>query len=132
MAMEEMIDMLEKTLLKAKAEAEELKKQKSAIVTKKTYKNFEGGLKTILEYSVLLLPPSKESSAQLFENIKRDGIMNPIIVDQNNIILDGHQRYKIAEQLDIDFETYIIYTHNIEEGKKWIVTNQLGRRSSSK
>ena len=49
---------------------------------------------------------SEEEFAQLEANILKDGMLHPIIV-WNGVIIDGHNRYKIAQKHpEITFTTY--------------------------
>lgn len=68
--------------------------------------------------------------AQLEENILMDGkILNPIIV-WNGVIVDGHNRYKIAtKHPQIQYSTFEKRFSNDEEAIVWICSNQLGRRN---
>jgi N6-adenosine-specific RNA methylase IME4 len=50
-----------------------------------------------------LIPPiSPEDYANLLEDIKRNGILQPIDITHDNVILDGHQRVKAAMELGIE------------------------------
>jgi N6-adenosine-specific RNA methylase IME4 len=50
-----------------------------------------------------LIPPmSPEDYANLLEDIKRNGILQPIDITHDNVILDGHQRVKAARELGIE------------------------------
>lgn len=49
------------------------------------------------------LPPlSREEYAALEQSIKEYGVQTPIVVDERGVIIDGHHRDKIAEDLGID------------------------------
>jgi ParB-like chromosome segregation protein Spo0J len=50
----------------------------------------------------LLEPLQGEELDVLVEDIAERGIQNPIIVDQNGYIIDGHTRYQIAQILGIE------------------------------
>lgn len=45
---------------------------------------------------------SDEDYAILAEDIRDRGVLNPVIVDENNVILDGHHREAIAEHYDLN------------------------------
>ena len=53
------------------------------------------------EYSKLINPLSKVEYEILKNSISNKGLHLPIIVYQDNVILDGHNRYKICKELDI-------------------------------
>lgn len=46
---------------------------------------------------------SKDKLAGLVQSIKDDGFLNPIRVDEDNVILAGHQRLKALEELGYEF-----------------------------
>lgn len=98
-------------------------------MTEKTYKNFQGGLKINKEYANLIPPLNEVTFNGLKSNIERDGrIIDPLIVDENKVILDGHNRYKIAEMLDMSISTTTKDIKDIDEGKLWIIQHQIRRR----
>ena len=68
--------------------------------------------------------------AQLEENILAEKrIIDPIIT-WNGYIVDGHNRYKIAQKYpDIKFAVYEKKFGNEDEVIAWICSNQLGRRN---
>lgn len=52
------------------------------------------------------------------ESIRQCGYIAPIIIDENNVILAGHTRYKALEQLDIEEVPCIIKTGLTDEQKR--------------
>ena len=94
---------------------------------------------------VALIPPLTPGElGTLTDNIRRDGILNPITVwvrpknantaaarhdDCDLVIVDGHNRYKIAQELEIFFEISEMRFDTIEHAKLWMCDNQLGRRN---
>ncbi|MCW3789407.1 hypothetical protein [Plebeiibacterium sediminum] len=112
-------------------------------------KKFVGGFDQLLgnnsgnlEISVLpelksFIPPLNEDEEKLlYESIKVEGIKEPIDVWINNdfgknIIIDGHNRYRIATELNISFATTEHSFANIDEVKDWMLKKQLGRRNLS-
>ncbi len=54
------------------------------------------------EYAKLVPPLSKEEYDQLKSSIRTNGLYLPIIINEKNIILDGHHRYKICKELDVE------------------------------
>jgi len=53
------------------------------------------------------------------------------IKEMDFIIIDGHNRYKICTENDIEFEAEELNFDNREDVKIWIIKNQLGRRNLS-
>lgn len=83
------------------------------------------------EFEELITKPNDAEYSMLKDSIIKEGIREPIIV-WNNTIIDGHNRYKIAQELDIPIKCKTIQFENKEEAKEWIINNQLGRRNISK
>ena len=54
-------------------------------------------IKVNSEYSKLVNPLSNLEYKLLKESINNKGLHLPIIVNQDNVILDGHNRYKICK-----------------------------------
>ena len=89
-------------------------------------------LKIDPEFEKVIPPLTKDEYHQLEENILDDGrIMMPIAV-WGDIIVDGHNRYRIAREYgDIPFSTTQLDFANCYEVIAWICKNQLGRRNLS-
>lgn len=69
---------------------------------------------------------------QLKESIQKDGIREKIIVwrqDDGLVIVDGHNRHKIAKELDIPFEIAIKEFESLIDALEFVDKNQLGRRN---
>ena len=70
---------------------------------------------------------------QLESNILQDGeIKEPLAIwktPEGNTLLDGHNRYKIAEKHNIKFPTTEITLTDRDHAKLWILNHQLGRRN---
>lgn len=78
-----------------------------------------------------LIPPMKPEEFQgLIESIVNNGYddLYPIVI-WNNIIIDGHNRYAICKELNIDFPVSEKEFNNRFEVMNWIINNQLNRRS---
>ena len=89
-------------------------------------------LKIDPEFEKVIPPLTKDEYHQLEENILDDGrIIMPIAV-WGDIIVDGHNRYRIAREYgDIPFSTTQLDFANRYEVIAWICKNQLGRRNLS-
>ena len=82
------------------------------------------------EFKSLIPPLSLEERLQLEENLLREGCRDPLVVwRENNILLDGHNRYEICTHHDIPFCTERIELKDREAAKEWLIRNQLGRRN---
>lgn len=80
------------------------------------------------EFKNLIPPLQPEEYRQLEENILNEGIRESIIT-WNGIIIDGHNRFEIAEKHNLIFSTIEKEFADREEVKDWIDKNQLGRRN---
>ena len=63
------------------------------------------------EFKKLMQPLSKEEYSQLEENILRDGIQETLKVWQG-ILIDGHNRYEIAQKYGLNFEVSTMQFEN--------------------
>ncbi len=83
----------------------------------------------ILQELESLIPPlSNEEFKQLERNILEEGIREPLIT-WNGILIDGHNRYRIAQEHDMNYETLEKEFENINRVKEWMINNQFGRRN---
>jgi N6-adenosine-specific RNA methylase IME4 len=83
----------------------------------------------ILQELESLIPPlSNEEFKQLERNILEEGIRDPLVT-WNGILVDGHNRYRIAEEHDISYVTVEKEFSDMNAVKEWMVNNQLGRRN---
>ena len=80
------------------------------------------------EFANYIRPLSDEEFEKLKESIKLEGIRDPLVVWQG-ILLDGHHRYKIAQEHNLEYKIVEIELPNKEAVKEWIIKNQLGRRN---
>ena len=82
------------------------------------------------EFKNLIPALSAEEYAQLEANILEEGIREPIIT-WNGFIIDGHNRYSIAQRFDVEYTTTSKHFANEESVKEWMILNQFGRRNLS-
>jgi DNA modification methylase len=87
-------------------------------------------MKILQELESLIPPLSNEEFKQLERNILEEGIREPLIT-WNGILIDGHNRYMIAQEHDINYETLEKEFDNINRVKEWMINNQFGRRNLS-
>lgn len=75
-------------------------------------------------------PLTKDELAQLEENILDEGLVLMPLIVWNNTIVDGHNRYRIAQaHPGIEFRTHEKHFNSRYEALSWICKNQLGRRN---
>jgi len=82
------------------------------------------------EFKNLIPALSAEEYAQLEANILEDGIREPIIT-WNGFIIDGHNRFSIAQRFDLEYRTTSKHFASEESVKEWMILNQFGRRNLS-
>jgi len=89
-------------------------------------------LKILPEIEENLFPLQPEELKFLEESILAEGVRDALVVwpkDGELILVDGHNRYRIAKKHNIPFEIKEKKFDSIDEVKVWIINNQLGRRN---
>jgi hypothetical protein len=78
-----------------------------------------------------LIPPLPVAEfSQLEQNILDEGIRDPIVVwEDTDYIVDGHNRYTIAQKHNLPFPVKEMEFADEETAKEWIIMNQFGRRN---
>lgn len=82
------------------------------------------------EFQSLIPPLSEDEFKQLEENCKRDGILDNLKA-WRGVLIDGHNRYKIAMKWDMPYAVDEMYFKSRDEVVRWIILNQFGRRNLS-
>jgi ParB family transcriptional regulator, chromosome partitioning protein len=90
-------------------------------------------LKINPEYASIMTPLTEWEYERLKKSIKKHGLIYPIIVNQDNVILDGYYRYKACKELGIKprvevkrFEETNLINRFLDE-KKYIIEINLER-----
>ena len=85
------------------------------------------------EFENLLPVPNEQELAVLRESILREGCREPLTVwkteDDQRIIVDGHNRYRICLDLKKDPPVQNKKFASRDEAKLWMFEHQLGRRN---
>lgn len=91
----------------------------------------KGFLKVNPELQAVIAPLTTDEYAQLRDNIRRDGLLEPITLwaEGSGTIIDGHNRYAICQELGIGFRTKTLPFPTIDAVKLWILEHQVGRRN---
>ena len=78
-----------------------------------------------------LFPPlSEDERRQLIVNFRDEGCRDAIVVwQEEQAILDGHNRHDICQTYEIPFETKAVSLPRSDAAKAWILRHQLGRRT---
>lgn len=76
-----------------------------------------------------MLPPLDPDQRHLLrQSIEANGVLEPVVFDEDGEILDGHHRVEIAEELDIDYPRRVV-TDLDEAGKRrYAITTNVARR----
>jgi len=82
------------------------------------------------EFKQLIPPLTSEEYKQLEANCIEEGIREKILV-WNEYIIDGHNRYEIAQNNNLEFKTESKSFNSEDEVKEWMILNQFGRRNLS-
>jgi hypothetical protein len=80
------------------------------------------------ELQSLIPPLTAEEYQQLTNNIIAEGIREAILTWDGTIV-DGHNRYAIANDLGLPFTTKALQFADLNECKEWMIRNQFGRRN---
>lgn len=89
-------------------------------------------LKILPEIEENLFPLQDDEYKFLEESILKDGIRDALVVwprDGELILVDGHNRYKIAQKHNIPFKVVEKQFNDLDEVLEWVDFNQLGRRN---
>lgn len=82
------------------------------------------------EFEAKCPPLTEDELSQLEDNILEEGLVLMPLIVWNNTIVDGHNRYRIAQaHPGIGFRTHEKQFSNRYEALSWICKNQLGRRN---
>ena len=74
--------------------------------------------------------PSSEELEILEEQIKNDGVRDPLVVwDEENILIDGHTRLSICKKHGIEYNVKRLSFPDRDHVLSWMAKNQLGRRN---
>lgn len=83
----------------------------------------------IIEELEKMIPALQSQELELLEkSILQDGIREPLVL-WCDMLVDGHNRYAIAQKHNLEFKTVNREFENLNEVKLWIMENQLGRRN---
>jgi hypothetical protein len=86
------------------------------------------------ELKSLIPPLTSEEFLQLESNILAEGVRDPLVVWEDGdelVLIDGHNRFAICVKHSLKFQHKVISFASEDDVKKWMVTNQLGRRNLS-
>ena len=82
------------------------------------------------EFHNIIPPITEDEKKQLRQSIEVEGIRDALVV-WGDILIDGHNRYEIAQELGIKYKTTNKDFASRSLAKEWIIKNQFGRRNLS-
>lgn len=84
------------------------------------------------EMEQLLPPLSVEQFSALERDISENGCYAPVIVNEDMVIVDGHNRFRICEKYGLPFQMLVFSFTDLLEAKQWALDTQKGRRNLDK
>ena len=97
-----------------------------------TYTSAERSPVILPEMAELLPPLSAEQSAALEEDLLRNGCYSPVIVNEDMVIVDGHNRQSLCEKHGLPYTMAVFSFEDLLEAKRWALATQKGRRNLEK
>ena len=88
---------------------------------------------TVLPEMAELLPPlTGEQLAALEADLLKNGCYSPVIVNEDMVIIDGHNRQRLCEQHGLLYQMAVFSFESMLEAKQWALDTQKGRRNLDK
>lgn len=84
------------------------------------------------ELAELLPPLTGEQLSALETDILANGCYAPIIVNEDMVIIDGHNRQRLCEQHGLPYQMAVFSFESMLEAKQWALDTQKGRRNLDK
>ncbi len=84
------------------------------------------------EMAELLPPLTGEQLAALEADLLKNGCYSPIIVNEDMVIVDGHNRQSLCVKHGIPYKMAVFSFEDLLEAKRWAIENQRGRRNLEK
>ncbi len=79
------------------------------------------------------LPPlSGEQFSSWESDILENGCSAPVIVNEDMILIDGHNRFRICEKHGLPYKMLVFSFAGLLEAKQWALDTQKGRRNLDK
>ena len=97
-----------------------------------TYTSAERSPVILPEMAELLPPLSAEQLDALEADLIKNGCYAPIIVNEDMVIIDGHNRQALCEKHDLPYMMAVFSFEDLLEAKQWALDTQKGRRNLEK
>ncbi len=96
------------------------------------YSSTERSPAVLPEMAELLPPLTGEQLAALEADILANGCYSPVIVNEDMVIVDGHNRQRLCEQHGLPYQMAVFSFEDLLEAKQWALDTQKGRRNLDK
>ena len=100
--------------------------------TKTEYNSSERTPVVLPEMEQLLPPLSGEQFSALESDILENGCYAPIIVNEDMVIIDGYNRFRVCDKHGLPYKMLMFSFANLLEAKQWALDTQKGRRNLGK
>ena len=100
--------------------------------TETEYSSTERKPVVLPEFAELLPPLSEEQYAALERDILANGCYAPVIVNEDMVVIDGHNRKSVCEKHGIPYRIAVFSFEDALEAKRWALDTQRGRRNLDK
>ena len=97
-----------------------------------TYTSAERSPVILPEMAELLPPLSAEQLDALEADLIKNGCYAPIIINEDMVIIDGHNRQALCEKHDLPYTMAVFSFEDMLEAKQWALDTQKGRRNLEK
>lgn len=97
-----------------------------------TYTSAERSPVILPELAELLPPLSAEQLDALEADLIKNGCYAPIIINEDMVIIDGHNRQALCEKHDLPYTMAVFSFEDLLEAKQWALDTQKGRRNLEK
>ena len=97
-----------------------------------TYASDERSPVILPEMAELLPPLSAEQLDALEADLIKNGCYSPVIVNEDMVIIDGHNRQALCEKHDLPYTMAVFSFEDLLEAKQWALDTQKGRRNLEK
>ena len=84
------------------------------------------------EMEELLPPLTEEQASALDADIVRNGSYSPIVVNQDMVVIDGHNRLRVCRKHGIPCRMMVFEFDDLLEAKEWALEAQKARRNLDK
>jgi len=86
-------------------------------------------LKIDPELSEWIVPLTHDEKERLEASIRKEGCRDPVIIDSEGFIIDGHNRHNACKKYGLKIPVITKEFESKESVKNWMIENQLARRN---